>query len=402
MAKRSLTELTRRAPAVLLAGLRDADNGNSLRAADKLLREAKDFGLSFGDFLDLACDPRQSGEAAGRFLIAPNQFLSGRDAAMLELSLPMQNNFDEGVLLQMASDTFQTYPGTRAMFPQVIDGMLQWKNRQSQLENLSALISQSRTISGNEMITTVVEDDSAERGTFIIAEFGEIPVRTITTSEKAVKFYKHGSGIRTSYEFERRASLDILTPFAARVARELEISKVRAATNVLLTGDGINPAATTEGITAFDGEVVAGNTRLRTQYNAIATWLVSKAAEGRPIDTIVGNLKMYLELLFMFSPTLPSNYSQAEVMAGRGAPSIDVALPLLNGNVKFALSSGMPNDKLLGYSKAETLEELVEAGSSINENEKAITNQTITYVKTENSGFRLAFPDTRFVLDTKA
>lgn len=400
---RKLTEIKRVAPLIALAGLLSVNPSESQMSAAMLMREAKDFGLSLSSYLNLRIDPRLA-EDRSRFQVSEGAFLSGSDAAMLHLNLPHRDQFGEGVLLQAASDTFQTYPGTRAMFPEVVDSMLRWKNRQSQLETLEPFISQSRVIAGAELISTVVEDDSKNRDTFSIAEGGEIPVRTIRTSQQTVGIFKHGSGIRTTYEFERRASLDILTPFAARVARELEMSKVRAATTIMLNGDGVNPAALSQGITQFGGVVVTGaqGIPLRQQYGALMSWMVRKAAEGTPIDTIAGNLNMYLELLMMFQPTISNGTSVAEAMANRGGPRIDVRLPLLDGNVKFALSSAMPDNLLLGFSKMETLEELVEAGSSIVENERAVSNQTVTYYRTENSGFRLAFGDTRFVLNLAA
>lgn len=399
---RKLTEIKRVAPLEALGAMLSQDPATSKAAADRLLREAKDFGLSLSAYLNVRIDPRLAEDRA-RYQVADNAFLSGADAAMLSMNLPHRDDFEQGVLLQAASDTFQTFPGTRAMFPEVIDSMLRWKNRQSQLESLEPFISQSRTINGAEMISTVVDDDKNQRDTYSISEGGEIPVRTIRTSQTSVGIFKHGSGIRTTYEFERRASLDIMTPFAARVARELEMSKVRAATTVLMNGDGVNPAAVVEGITVFGGAAVNGTSvLLRTQYGALMTWMVRKASEGTPIDTIAGNLKMYLELLMMFMPTLSNGTSVAEVMASRGGPAIDVSLPLLGGNVKFALSSAMPDNQLLGFSKMETLEEVIEAGSSIVENERAVSNQTITYYRTENSGFRLAFGDTRFVLNVAA
>jgi hypothetical protein len=51
----------------------------------------------------------------------------------------------------------------------------------------------------------------------------------------------------------------------------------------------------------------------------------------------------------------------------------------------------------MGLSRGDTLEELVEAGSNIDESERAIQNQSITYVKSENAGYKLAFGDTRSI-----
>jgi hypothetical protein len=59
----------------------------------------------------------------------------------------------------------------------------------------------------------------------------------------------------------------------------------------------------------------------------------------------------------------------------------------------------MPNQKLLGITRGETLEELVEAGSSISESERSILNQTMTFVNTENTGYKLAYGDTREIYD---
>lgn len=390
-----LTDIQRQAADVVLAGLTDQNRNNSAQAGINLVAKAKDYGLSLHDYLALAIDPRQ-GPKAAQYSAAG---LNGFEIALVELNLPFRNDFDQGVLLQAASDSFQKYPGTRAMFPEVVDQMLRWKNRQIILESVEPLLAQSRTINGTELISTFVEDDSDARGTYSVAEFGRFPVRTIRTSQSSVGIFKHGSGIRTSYEFERRASLDLLTPFAARVSRELERSKVTSALGVLLNGDGVNPAATAQKFTDFGGVVVNAANPLSGQYKAFAKWMVQRAAAGVPVDTIVGNLDMYLELLFMFQPSLKAGRSDIEAMVAKGGPGINLSLPLLNGSANFALASAMPANKILGFTKAETLEELVEAGSSISENERSITNQSVVYTRSENTGYKLALGDTRVLLD---
>ena len=77
-------------------------------------------------------------------------------------------------------------------------------------------------------------------------------------------------------------------------------------------------------------------------------------------------------------------------------------IPILSGEINFKLASNMPDGQLLGYSRGDTLEELTEAGSLITESEKSIETQEVTYVRTETSGFRLLFADTRSVLDLTA
>ena len=306
-----------------------------------------------------------------------------------------------GITLQAAADTFSARPGSRALFPEVIDDMLQWNSRQDMFESTAPMVSQSRTITGNELITTAIFDDQGQLNTSPIAELANIPMQTITSSDKSVKFFKHGSGIRTSYEFERRVSLDILTPYAARIARNKEISKVKMATALLINGDGVHAAAETKAASTFKNWDVSGTKSLKDNYVALADFLAQRARAGVPVDTMVGNYDMWLELFLMFLPTQPNGKSTSEILQDNGGPRVALAMDFLNG-VNFHISSSAPAGKLICYSRADTLEELVEAGSVLSESETAIKNQSITYVKTENAGYRLVYGDTRVIFDTTA
>lgn len=389
---KSLTEVNRRAPSALLT-LRAEDRATGVHAAESLMHEAKSFGLDLKSFLELAIDPRQAENP--EMFRDEHGFVSGYEAALSVLQLPIRNDFASGVVLDAASDTFQTYPGTRALFPQVVDDVVQWRYRQDHLENTASFVSQSRTISGTEMLTTVVNDEAEDyQNAAAIAEFGRIPVKTIRTAEQAVKFWKHGGGIRVSYEFERRARIDMLTPYQVRAARELEMSKVRVATMLLINGDSVNPASPVVTQSSFDSAATAN----KISYRGLLGWLVSRARAGTPVDTVLGNWDAYLEWLLMFAvPTTSASKTDAEILAATGFRVGGV--PILNGAVNFVLSSAVPAGHLIGISKGDTIEELIEANSDIQESERAVKNQSISYFKTLNSGYKLAFSDTRSTYD---
>lgn len=379
----------------VVGGLLASSNHESAENGQKLVRMARDAGLSVRDYLTLAVDVRsgkhaEANQAAG---------LNGYEAALSHLNLPFGNDFEQGVVLQAASDTFATYAGTRAMFPEVLDDMLKQLGRMDQIENTAALISQSRTINGVEMISTVMDDTAGEDGTFTIAEGGKIPVRAVRTSQNSVRMYKHGSGYEFTYEFNRRASLDIITPFAARVARRLEISKVAAATAVLIDGDGVNLGATPADLATYGADFLGGKT-LKDNYRALAKFIMSQWKAGYPIDTIACNFDLYVEMMFMFAQTNIGTASDIQNLAAAGAPSIN--LPVMNGAINVVLSSTIPDGFFVAFVKSETLEELVEAGSIIAESERSITTQVVTYVRSENTGYKLSFPDTRFYVKAKA
>lgn len=395
MAHLPLSQVKRRGVETL-ANLRDENNAHSRDAAQLLINEAKSFGLGMRDFLTLAIDVRGSNQAEQ--FQDKNGFLSGYEASLAYLNLPVRDNFSQGVVLDAAADTFQTYPGTRALFPEVIDDMVRWKYRQDQLETTAAMVSQSRTISGTEMISTVVDDKGDDyQGTAAVAELGRIPVRTIRTSQTSVGIFKHGGGLRYSYEFARRARLDLMTPFQTRMTRETEISKVAAATGILINGDGVNGAAPV----VTQGSLESGATAGKINRRALIKWLINRAKAGTPVDTVIGNWDAYFEWLELFAnPTANSGATDVELASRQGFMLGGV--PLLSGAVNFALSSAAAPGTLIGLSRGDTLEELIEAGSDIDESERSIQNQSVTVVKTTNAGYKLAFGDTRSIFDFSA
>jgi hypothetical protein len=388
----SLSKIKRRG-VESLAKLRNEQPSESKAAAELLIHEAKGYGLNLRDFLTLAIDPSIS-ENKERYQDAVG-YLNGYEATLAYLNLPVRDDFANGIVLDAASDTFQTYAGTRALFPEVIDDMVRWKYKQDQLESTAPMVSQSRSMSGTEMITTIVDDKGDDyQATRAVAELGRVPVRTIRTSETSVRMFKHGGGLRYSYEFSRRARLDLLTPYFVRMKRETEISKVALATSLLINGDGVNAPAGVVNQSAMDTGATAG----RISRRAIVKWLLARAKAGTPVDTVVGNYDAYLEWLELFAaPVVAAGKTDAEVASAQGV--VLGGIPLLRATANFALSSNVPDGQLVGLSQGDTMEELVEAGSNIEESERSIANQSVTVVKTENAGYKINFGDTRSVFD---
>lgn len=388
-----LSEIPRLGVEAVLGGLKAESHGASVDAGLKLVAQAADAGLSLRNYLDLAIDVRASEDSS-----IANSGLSGYDAAKAFLGLPTRDDFKNGIVLEAAAETFQTFPGVRALFPEVMDDVVQWKHRPNQFETVEGLISNSRTISGTEMISTVVNDAEGDyEATRAIAEGARIPVYSIRAGEQAVRMYKHGMGYRTTYEFNRRARLDLITPYANRALGQAELSKVAAATAMLINGDGVQGAAPVVTQSSLD----SGATANLISREALLKWLVNRAKARLPIDTVVGNWDMYFEWLKLFgNPAANQGPDNADILARQGFQIGGV--PALTGAVNFRVSSTAPAGKLIGFSRGDTLEELVEANSLISESEKSVSNQTVSYYRTETTGYKLAFADTRSILDIAA
>lgn len=375
----------------VLGALVSKNQAESAQAGLTLIGDANDLGLDVKDYLRLAID-RNAGDYKG-------SGLDGFEIALSFLNLPLQDDFAKGVILQAAAETFQTFPGVRALFPAVMDQIVQWRYRQDQIEQVEDMVSQSRTIAGTELITTVINDQPTDYQQFgMVDEGARIAVRSIRATERSVRIHKFGGGYEHTYEFGRRAALDILTPYAARLTREISIAKVRQATAMLLNGDGVQGTPTAYTASALGTAIGNPSTPAKMDWNIFLKFLIERAKLMLPIDTIVGGYDTHFEWLRMFStPTATFGPTQMEILAKAGVETA-IASPRFNFNVKFAVSSATPAATLIGFSKNDTLEELVESGSDITESERSIKTQKMTYTHTENAGYRLVFPDTRATL----
>lgn len=390
------TDIKRRAPEALLT-LKDKSSTVSGEAGKELIREARDYGLSLSDFLDIAIDPSLS-ETPAKFS-DKDGLVDGWRAAKIALDLPVRDDARSAKFLELAADTFATFPGARALFPYVVDDVIQWKYRQVNFENIADIVSQSRTVPGVELLTTVIDDAATDyKATGPIAEGSRVRIKNLKATEKSVQFWKHGFGYEMTYEFQRRVRLDMIAPYAARSLKEVEMSKVGVATSILINGDGVAAAATETDQSSFNSATGVTATNGTLSWPHLLHWLVARAQAGYPVDTLVGNWAAYLQILKMFAvPTSDKVLSDGEMLARSGFNL--GGIPIVGGNLKFALSTTMSTNKLLGLSKAEAIEELKEGGSLIDESERAIVNQTVRYVHTENTGYRIIFEGARAVFD---
>ena len=393
------TELTanRRSVEDVVGKLKSENQNESLEAGMKLMADAKQYGLNVADYLRLSIQPEG---------LAAELRLDGYETAKLHLGLPTRDDFKNGVVLQAAADAFASYRGVRALFPEVVDDVVQWKYRQTEFETPDALVSQSRTINGTELITTVVTDSEEDYERYgMIAEGARIPVWSIKASDQSVKIFKFGVGLEWTYEFARRASLDLITPYVMRAERATKRAQTGTAYSLMVNGDGVHGAAPVRAASDINTDNALGKTGIgagKINWEILTAWLVERAKAGAPIDTVAGNWDTYLQWRLMFAkPTEGEGLTQIEVLQRAGVQMAQ-ANPRLDLNLDFALVSDAAANQLMGFSKSDTVEELIENGSDIEESEKVMKNQRVNLYHTRNAGYRLIFGDTREILNLDA
>ena len=102
----------------------------------------------------------------------------------------------------------------------------------------------------------------------------------------------------------------------------------------------------------------------------------------------------------LFGLSASSAY-EVDQLAEKGGPKF-LTLSNIFTPVKFVLDSSVPEGKLLMFNRPDTLEEIVEANSRIEEENRNVNSQIIQYVRTENTGYSLIYPDCRYVYTYKA
>ena len=389
---KSLSEIKKQSLSDLLHGVMDPVQQTSRDAGQRLTRQAAEFGLNARDYLTLAVEA----DAEPKTKELASRGFSGYEMAKVALNLPTRNDFANQITLAQASDTFAMYPGSRNLFRYFVDDMLRWATRQDNVQKIDNMIAGSRTIQGVELVRQIIDYNGADAAkTFDISELGEIPFRDVKTGEVSVKFGKVGSGIRISYEFDRNARLDVLTPFAARIAREKELMKIERCTNIMIAGDGTSyhPAATVYKQVAYDSSMNDG----KLHFDGLIKHLIAMYKKGVSIDTVAGNWDAYEQWITMFKPTANVTTDAATRADNGTAPKFGQWNPF--GAINFVLNQSVPAGKLLCFSRADTIEELVLAGSQVSEEDRNILNQSILYTNTENVGYSLIFGDTRSIFD---
>ena len=80
-------------------------------------------------------------------------------------------------------------------------------------------------------------------------------------------------------------------------------------------------------------------------------------------------------------------------MGQMGAPVINTRMNALNGlNFEHCLIFSCSNRSDYCNGEGECIEELVEANSNISESRRSIIDQSINYVKTETTGYKVIYP----------
>jgi len=307
-------------------------------------------------------------------------------------------------------------PGSAILFPTLLQKTALWA-KLNFIADINRIVSTTRTITGTSSYQSLYIDDSAIVGTgkdahgrnFRVDQRGRFPSVKIGWSETANAVTKHGVQLDWTYEFVRRASIELMTTVVARIMLQDQQELFNDAVSIAINGD-------TSNITANPPARVR-TFRTAGAMGADDIWLDSPTAAGeisyegylkfiggfKPynINIIIGNTATLTKLVLMQRPNIDPTSIITTLLEARSQGNItqDMTNGGLFPNVTFYPSEAIGDGIILGMDQQFAMERVIELGSDIQEISRVIENQTEAMVISIADGVSKIFASAIQVLD---
>jgi hypothetical protein len=217
-----------------------------------------------------------------------------------------------------------------------------------------------------------------------VTEAAELPVAKLKLGEHAINIYKYGRAIEASYEALRRMSLEVFNIHLQEIGVQAADNKIAEILTIVKEGDGNENAATSYKAKDLDSTFTTSLTR-----TAWIKYLLK--FYPRACNTVVSDEDGLIQVLEVLYPKADVAAKMDELLAGGLQVSVNLPQNLITSvTLLYSPHVATINGKhaLYGLNRESAIEEIVEVGSTINEVDKFIKNQTELMTVSENSGFR--------------
>ena len=312
-----------------------------------------------------------------------NGELDAFDIALLSNGIVAKDNLKYGIE-SSKMETFFTTNENKILYPEFI--IRQLRQISGMPSVLNELVASTRVITGDSAKQIILDLSDTPAGAKNklalskrrIAEGSEIPFATLKLGESAIKIYKYGIGVQATYEVLRRTTIDMFRKQMELVSMQAQCDEVGAVVDVILNGDGNTNPAKVYTATELNPDATEG----KLDEITLVKFLVEQAPFN--YDTIIVDKEIYTQICTMLMDKNLTNAINPKV-------AFEFPQGLLNNlRVVYSEDLGLTSDskhQIIGLAKNYAIEKTIEAGSTINEIAKVVTNQTQKAVMTENAGF---------------
>lgn len=362
-----------------------------------MYQEALALKMTFSQYLE-RINPSKDGDTLDAFerqlkrygIVTKSQPEKGIYASTIEQFLKASETYENNQPLQTG------VPASTILFPEYISKVARMSLLSNQDYDVNMLLSTTRVIAQStfkELWIDMTPGQGAEQPDLNkyemgrVGEFGTFPRVQITWAETAKTVYKRGVQIDMSYEFQREATMDILSIVISRIMLSQSRSLFDKAMDKAFTGaatvesDTLDPAAT--------GNIIT--------YEAWLKWTASFDVYNCSVYYM--SLNTAIKVIMMEKPDIDPVAMMATLKQGPVSQNIQIARGLWKDVTIFPLTdTTLPEDYILTFDKQYTLERVIQAGTDIQESERIITQQFESIVISIADEISLIFEDSRFVL----
>jgi hypothetical protein len=338
-----------------------------------LYRQAHSEAMTLSMFLE-GLDPSPEGSKLDAF----ERLM--QEAGIVTSNIPEKNIFSSKV------EAFYRTDENKLLFPEYIARTL--VQAMTQYPAFQYLVAARTMIDSNVYKAGYLDLDDAKnkKATEMrrITEAAELPIAKLKLGESAINIYKYGRAIEASYEALRRMSIEVFNIHLQEIGVQAADNKVAEILSIIKDGDGNNNAATS--YKAKDLDSAFSTALTRTAWIKFLLKFYPRAC-----NTVVSNEDGLLQILEVLYPASASAGLMDELL-NKGL-NVSVSLPQgFVSNITLLYSPHVEkidgNVAIYGLNRESAIEEIVEVGSTINEVDKFIKNQTEIMTISENSGFR--------------
>lgn len=294
------------------------------------------------------------------------------------------------------------HPTSSILFPAFIQQQAMLA-RLSSTASIDSLVATTRTITGSTYQSLSIDDSGLAQGKgYRVGEGSPFPKVKFTWSQAANSISKHGVQLDFSYEFLRRASIELVGTLVQRIAqRDAQLNYYDAIT-FLLNGDGSsnNPAAVSTRAVTLDSSIGANDGVVT--YKAWLKWLA--LWDTFTPRVVIGDIDAVIALILMTRPAADTLAIISALKNGSTDPNAVKDL-IDNGeqlfpNVKFHVvpTAKIGANTLLGVDTSAAAERILEAGSDLTETQKYIERQTESMVMSVADNISKIWPEACKVL----
>lgn len=312
-----------------------------------------------------------------------------KEAGIVTQAMPERNIFSSKV------EAFYRTNENKVLFPEYVARTLVQSMKEFPLYNY--LVAQRTPIDSNVYKASYLnlDDLKNKKATEMrrVTEATDLPVARLRLGDTAVALYKYGRAVEASYEALRRMDIEMFKRQINRIGVDAASNKINEILHVIKEGDGNNNAAEKITMKSLDSSAT------KLTRTAWIKFLLKFYPYGA--NTVIANEDGLIQILEVLYPKADIASKMDELIAN----GLNVKTTLPQGLIANTTLLYAPQIEKIGGKEAiyaidrdNCIEELFEVGSSIQEADKFIKNQTELLTISENSGFRKIFNDSARIL----